>query len=104
MAVLAGTNSADVRSLIDRARDANPDAQIGLGVFVAAGDGPIIDAVNAGFGDGFACGLAGSPGLVADSVTRLGGYGVDRVTLVPLVAGSIDRLAPALLTGGATDR
>ena len=98
LAILAGTTPDDVRSLIGRAREANPDAQIGLGVFVAAGEGPMVDAMKAGFGDGFAAGLAGSPKQVADHVTALGDYGVDRVTLVPLVPASIDLLAPVLLT------
>ena len=49
------------------------------------------------FGEGFEAGLAGSATQVADSLRALERYGVDRVTVVPLVPNSIDLLAPALL-------
>jgi alkanesulfonate monooxygenase SsuD/methylene tetrahydromethanopterin reductase-like flavin-dependent oxidoreductase (luciferase family) len=97
MAVLAQTTPDDVRSLIARARDANPNAQIGLGVFIAVGEGPAVDAMRTGFGDRFHAGLAGSPTQVASKLATLEEYGVDRVTLVPL-AGSFDLLAPMLLS------
>ncbi|MEA3214026.1 MAG: hypothetical protein QOJ19_182, partial [Acidimicrobiia bacterium] len=96
--ILASTSPDDVRSLIDRAREANSAAQVGLGVFVAAGDGPMVDALKAAFGAGFESGLAGSPQQVSDSVRALGDYGIDRVTLVSLVPGSFELLAPVLLT------
>jgi alkanesulfonate monooxygenase SsuD/methylene tetrahydromethanopterin reductase-like flavin-dependent oxidoreductase (luciferase family) len=96
--ILGATMPDDVRSLIDLARQSNPDAKIGLSVFVAVGEGPSIDAIKSGFGDGFSAGLAGSPEQVAERVAALGDYGVDHVTLVPLVSGSADLLAPVLLT------
>ena len=83
--------------MIDRARQANPTAQIGLSVFIAVGDSPMIERMKSAFGDGFASGLAGSPAQVAEAVVALQDYGVDRITLVPPVPGSIPLLAPALL-------
>ena len=94
--VLAGTTPDDVRALIARAREANPEAHIGLGAFVAAGDGPMVEAMTRMFGEGFEAGLAGSVTQVADGLRALERYDVDRVTLVELVPRSFDLLAPAL--------
>lgn len=96
-AVLAATTKDQTREMIDRARQANPTAQIGLSVFIAVGDSPMIERMKSAFGDGFASGLAGSPAQVAEAVVALQDYGVDRITLVPRVPGSIPLLAPALL-------
>jgi hypothetical protein len=49
------------------------------------------------FGEGFEAGLAGPAAQVADALRAFERYGVDRVTLVELVPGSFDLLAPALL-------
>ena len=95
-AVLATTTPDDVRALIARAREANPEAPIGLGVFVAVGDGPMVDAMAKMFGEGFEAGLAGPATQVADSLRAFERYDVDRVTVVELVPRSYDLLAPAL--------
>jgi alkanesulfonate monooxygenase SsuD/methylene tetrahydromethanopterin reductase-like flavin-dependent oxidoreductase (luciferase family) len=96
--VLAATTTDDVHRSIHRARESNSDADVGLSVFMAVGDGPMVDRMNGVFGDGFASGLAGTPPEVAEAVHALGQYDVDRVTLVPSVPGSIEVLAPALLS------
>jgi hypothetical protein len=95
-AVLGGTTPDDIQGLIARVRDANPAAPIGLGVFVAVGDGPVVDAMTKVFGGGFQTGLAGPPSQVADSLRGLERYDVDRVTVVALAPRSFDLLAPAL--------
>jgi alkanesulfonate monooxygenase SsuD/methylene tetrahydromethanopterin reductase-like flavin-dependent oxidoreductase (luciferase family) len=95
--IVAATMPDDVRSLIALARESNPRAQIGLGMFVAPGEGPTVDALRGAFGAGFAAGMAGPPEQVARSLVALASYGVDRVTMVPLVTGSFERLAPFLL-------
>lgn len=96
--VLAATSPDEVSRSIDRARDANDDADIGLSVFMAVGVGPMVSRMNGVFGDGFASGLAGAPTRVAEAVRALGEYDVDRITLVPSVPGSIELLAPELLS------
>ena len=66
-------------------------------MFIAVGDGPMVDAMTTMFGEGFEVGLAGPATQVADSLRALERYDVDRVTLVELVPRSFDVLAPALL-------
>ena len=95
--VLAATTTDDVHRSIQLAQDANGDADIGLSVFMAVGEGPMVDRMKGAFGDGFASGLAGTPPEVAEAIHALGRYDVDRITLVPSVPGSIE-LAPALLS------
>lgn len=95
-AIVAATTKDQTREMIDRARQANPTAQIGLSVFIAVGESPMVEGMKSRFGDGFASGLAGSPAQVADAVFSLQDYEIDRITLVPPVPGSILLLAPLL--------
>ena len=93
---LGAVTSDDVKALIDLARSANPDAEIGLSVFVAVGDGRSVKSMANAFGDGCFSGLAGTPAHVSDAVLDLERFGIDRVTLVPTTPNCSDLLAPHL--------
>jgi alkanesulfonate monooxygenase SsuD/methylene tetrahydromethanopterin reductase-like flavin-dependent oxidoreductase (luciferase family) len=86
----------DVKTLVALAREANPDAQVGLSVFLAVGDGSAVRSTAKLFGDGYMKGLAGPPAQVADALWGLQRFAADRVTFVPLSPNTSDLLAPEL--------
>lgn len=83
----------DVRVGVERAREANPDAPISLGVFVAAGRGTDVERIAALFGQGPSSGLAGEPSRVADTLRGYAELGVSRCTVCALTPGTLDELA-----------
>lgn len=91
------TQLDDIKRLIDRARTANPQATIGLSLYVAAGTGRAVEHWQAAFKDGCYHGLAGEPERVADTIRRFARLDVDRITVMPPFKGTAAALAPHLL-------
>jgi alkanesulfonate monooxygenase SsuD/methylene tetrahydromethanopterin reductase-like flavin-dependent oxidoreductase (luciferase family) len=96
MAAWSTGSTDDVRRAVDRARRANPDAPIGLGVFVAVGNGERVARAVQLFGDGSSKGLAGDARLVAETLLGYRELGVSRCTICELVPQSVEQLAPML--------
>jgi len=86
----------DIARAVARARRANPDAPISLGVFVAAGGPERTARAVELFGHGWARGLAGEPRQVADTLLGYEQLGVERCTICELTPHSLDELAPSL--------
>lgn len=100
-AALAAVTLDDLRAMVESVRAANPTALLSLGVFVAAGEGPGVDAMAARFGDNLFRGLAGEPARVAERLRVLAGEGFDRVTVLAPLTESVEALAPVLFEGCA---
>jgi alkanesulfonate monooxygenase SsuD/methylene tetrahydromethanopterin reductase-like flavin-dependent oxidoreductase (luciferase family) len=97
MAAWSTGSPDDVRRAVGRARRANPEAPISLGVFVAAGNGERVARAAKLFGDGSSKGLAGDAQLVADTLLGYQELDVCRCTICELVPQSIEQLAPLLI-------
>lgn len=91
----------EFRRLIDLAREVAPNARIGGGFFVGAGDHPGVRFMAKGFGDGFCQGLAGSPTQVADTLHGWAAEGLDHVSVLPPFDGTLELLTPLLLEQGS---
>lgn len=96
---LAPITRDDFRRLIDLAREAAPDASIGAGFFVGAGDHPGVRAMAKGFADGFCEGLAGEPAQVVETLRSYAAEGLDRINVLPPFEGTLELLTPLLLGG-----
>jgi alkanesulfonate monooxygenase SsuD/methylene tetrahydromethanopterin reductase-like flavin-dependent oxidoreductase (luciferase family) len=83
----------DVRRMISSAREANPDATIGMSLFVAAAASPMTDFMASRFNGSLFDGLAGDPPTVVDAVRRFNHYDIDRITLTPPVPGTIEAIS-----------
>ncbi|MGD9751058.1 MAG: LLM class flavin-dependent oxidoreductase [Acidimicrobiia bacterium] len=103
MAAYGATRLDDIKRLIDRARNANPDAAIGLSLYVAAGRGRSVEHWQTAFGHGCYKGLAGEPREVADTIRNFAALDVDRITVMPPFKGTAAALAPHLLGGSVGD-
>ena len=93
--VLGRLTSDELRTLVARARDANPAARVGLSLYTAAGAGRGVDYFAQQYKGGAFAGMAGPPAQVAYSLNQLSALGVDRITAMP-VAGRTEDLAAAL--------
>jgi alkanesulfonate monooxygenase SsuD/methylene tetrahydromethanopterin reductase-like flavin-dependent oxidoreductase (luciferase family) len=82
---------------VNRARRANPNAPINMGVFVAAGNDRAVDSWSSRLDGGALHGLAGDPERVADTLHSYAAFGVTRCTLSELVPGTYEHLAPVLV-------
>jgi alkanesulfonate monooxygenase SsuD/methylene tetrahydromethanopterin reductase-like flavin-dependent oxidoreductase (luciferase family) len=87
----------DIGRQVERVRAANPDVAVQIGLFVAAGGGPAVDAVAQLVAGGPLDGLVGEPGRVADALLGFQDLGVDRLTLLELAPGTYRALAPLLV-------
>ena len=96
--VLRTVTDDDFRRLIATAREANPQAALGGGFFVAVGDGPYARSLAEGFGDGFCRGLAGPANQVAETLLRFGEEGLDRISVLAVSTADTEALAPLLLS------
>lgn len=96
LGAVGGVTRDDLRRLVERVREANGHAPLGLFAMVAAGSGAAIDTRKAALGDGLFAGLTGSPAEVAESLLSLGELGISRVQLTEFAPGTIDALAPLL--------
>lgn len=96
-AALQQTTRDDFRRLHDLAREAAPDARIGVDLFAAAGDHPGVGVLRDAFGDGFCRGLAGEAAEVADTLLGFAAEGFDRIGVLPPLEGTVELLAPRLL-------
>jgi alkanesulfonate monooxygenase SsuD/methylene tetrahydromethanopterin reductase-like flavin-dependent oxidoreductase (luciferase family) len=83
----------DVRRLVDLAREANPEATVGMTLFVAAAASPMTDFMAERFRGGLFEGLAGEPSEVDDALRQFEGYAIDRISLAPTVPGTIEALS-----------
>lgn len=96
--VMAAVTTEQLHTLVQRARDANPSATVGTGLYVAAGDGLEVETMATAFPEtSVYSGLAGPPEVVADRIQELGErLGLDRITVVPGTHGSIESVSPRL--------
>lgn len=92
----AGIPYPDPRERARRFKEANPDAKVGLSVYVAVGSGAAVDNFEKVYEPGVFAGLAGPPARVADALQAIAGRGVDRITVIPL-AGEAADIAPLLI-------
>lgn len=92
----ASVTDDSIRRQIEAARTANPVATVGLSIFVAAVPSPVTDAFATAFAGSVLEGLAGSPDAVVDAVRGFETYDVDRITLIPPVPGTAEKLTPLL--------
>lgn len=87
----------DLQQLVDRAREANPTAPLGLSVYVATGRPEKLTAMARTFGTGVFHGLVGEPGQVADRLLELATtFGFDRITVLPPLPNTAEQLAEVL--------
>lgn len=91
-----GLTEEALRQRIDVVRDAAPDVAVGVGVFVAAGDGDEVARLRGLAGDGLQSRLVGDPARVADTLASLADLGIDRVGLTPMTGTTAEVLAPHL--------
>jgi hypothetical protein len=75
----------------------HPEAPIGLGVFVATGEGRAVDSWSRRLDGGALHGLAGDAERVADTLHSYEAFGVTRCTLSELVPGTYEHLASVLV-------
>lgn len=94
---LAGTTPDQLRSLIDLAHAANPNATIGISLFVFAGRPELTAPYEELYRGGAFEGLAGSPARVTETLQRFVELGVDRITILPPLRDSAAELATRLV-------
>jgi alkanesulfonate monooxygenase SsuD/methylene tetrahydromethanopterin reductase-like flavin-dependent oxidoreductase (luciferase family) len=97
-AKLSAGSRGELERWVERAREANPNAPLQVGVFLAAGSGPAVDAFANMYAGGALDGLAGEPRRVADTLLAFGDLGINRVTMVEFVPDSYKQLAPLLVS------
>lgn len=88
----------DIRRMVRTAREANPNATIGLSLFVAAAPSPMTDFMATRFSGSLFDGLAGDPTTVVNAVRRFNDFDVDRITLVPPVPGTAEAITALINT------
>lgn len=96
MATLAAVTADDVRRLVERVRNVQQSAPIGIFTLCAAGDGPEVERLESLLGDRLYGGFFGHPEKVAANMLRLAELGIERVQVSPMVPGSEEALAPFL--------
>ena len=92
------TQLTDLQQAIERARNANPSAQIGLSLYVFTGTDPTVERIRTAFSPGCYADLAGEPARVAEAIQSFAQLEVDRITVMPPLDGTAAALAPYLLT------
>jgi alkanesulfonate monooxygenase SsuD/methylene tetrahydromethanopterin reductase-like flavin-dependent oxidoreductase (luciferase family) len=95
---LSAGGRGELERLATRAREANSAAPLQVGVFLAAGAGPAVDAFANMYAGGPLDGLAGEPRRVADTLLEFGDLGINRVTMVEFTPDSYQQLAPFLIS------
>ena len=87
----------DVLSLVEMARSANPQAVVGVGMFVGVGDDPSIDGIRSVLGDCFLGQFYGPAAQVADALRALHEEtAVDRVSVLAVFEGNAEAIASEL--------
>ncbi len=94
-AVLQQVSADVVQRLIDAAREANPVAPIGVGVFTGSGDDPAAGHLADLLADCWSGQFFGDPSKVAEAL-RVLERDVDRVSVLPIVHGTTDAIVPKL--------
>lgn len=96
LAKLPSATRHRLREAVGQVRQVNADVPIWAGLFVAVG----ADEATAPFKDLYAGtvfdGLAGSAGQVAETLHSFAEDGIAGITVMPMLPGSIEKLAPAL--------
>lgn len=93
---VAAVTRDDVRRLVERVRDVNETAPLGLFAMVAVGDDDAIRARRRALGDGLFGALTGTADDVAGALLSLEELGITRVQLTEFAPGTITALAPRL--------
>jgi alkanesulfonate monooxygenase SsuD/methylene tetrahydromethanopterin reductase-like flavin-dependent oxidoreductase (luciferase family) len=96
LAVLAGVERAHLDALLQRIRDVNPTAPLGLLVLCNIGEDERTRAYEDQMVGSFLGEFFGPPKKVADSLFRLEDLGISRVQISPFTESSFDQLAPYL--------
>jgi alkanesulfonate monooxygenase SsuD/methylene tetrahydromethanopterin reductase-like flavin-dependent oxidoreductase (luciferase family) len=94
---VASISTDDIRRVVDLVRESAANVPISFGCFVAVGT-PQATAPLAGlFASGLAAGLIGPAEKVATTLRQLEVFGVDRISVIPLIAGQESDLIQNLL-------
>ncbi len=94
---LATLTRDDLRRLVARAREAAPDAPLGLFCICATGSSPRVEAMRAALGGAFPGEFLGEPSEVADAIRSLEDEGITWAQLSEFTPGTFESLASELL-------
>ncbi|MCU1344920.1 MAG: putative oxidoreductase [Acidimicrobiia bacterium] len=98
MSVLATITVDHLKGLVELARESCPDAPLGIFTMVAVGDHPLVHERKAALGDSLFGGMVGELNEVADNLWALEEVGISRVQITEYSPGTIEALAPVLLS------
>jgi alkanesulfonate monooxygenase SsuD/methylene tetrahydromethanopterin reductase-like flavin-dependent oxidoreductase (luciferase family) len=96
LAALATVTRDELRGLVERVRNANPDVPISFFALCAAGTSPDLEARAKALGDNVYGGIVGHPEKVAANLLSLEELGISRVNVSPTFPGTEEALAPYL--------
>ena len=94
---LAALTRDDLRRLVERARDAAPDAPLGLFCICATGSSPRVEAMRSALDGSFPGEFLGEPAKVADTIRSLEADGIAWAQLSEFTPGTFESLAGELL-------
>ncbi|MEO1062592.1 MAG: LLM class flavin-dependent oxidoreductase [Actinomycetota bacterium] len=94
---LATITRDDLRRLVGRAREAAPDAPLGLFCICATGSSPRVEAMRGALDGAFPGEFLGEPAKVADAIRSLGDEGISWAQLSEFTPGTFEALAADLL-------
>ena len=88
----------DIRRIVDLVRDSAANVPISFGCFVAVGSPGATAPLSGLFASGVAAGLIGPAEKVAITLRELEAFGIDRISVIPLLPGQESELIGNLLT------
>lgn len=94
--IMAGIVGDELRTMVDKVRQASADIPIGLFLLVGAGTGPQVEGLAGMLGDNFCSRFVGEPAMVLENLRSLEAIGISRVQVTELVPGSIENLGKEL--------
>ncbi len=95
--IMATVTEDEVRAQVDKVRSIAPDKPLGIFILTGVGNGPAVQGLKAGLGNGYLSRFLGEPAAVADALRSLGDLGISRIQLTELAPGSHSLLAPHLI-------
>jgi alkanesulfonate monooxygenase SsuD/methylene tetrahydromethanopterin reductase-like flavin-dependent oxidoreductase (luciferase family) len=98
LATVATVRDRDLRELVARVRDVDPDIGIGMFVLCNVGEDSTTRGLSAALGDGLMARFTGPAAKVVENLEWLAGLGISRAQISPIDGRSFDRLAPHLFT------